>query len=324
MLTVTFPLSHQETKLDDVLVMLGGVEAEGAVFRSRQRVHAFNLLLRKWFPLAPVPLGCDSGAACCVKGDDIFVSGAGDTRQGLVQYDSERNTWRLLAPMLVGRRGHAVVVIGSYLYVVGGVTESDGSTGSFNPPRSYTTVTVERYNIRTNTWKVVGALAEAVWGASAVVFRDKIHVFGGFHGKDKPTTIVQIFDPGSKSSRVTSQLPFPVALSRAVVSDGTVFILGPSGNILTSKDCWRFTVAASIPDFKRALFGVAAYKNRLFVAGGRFGDKVHDDLLMVDVQHGTMVQMQQQLPLPLWGCGFLKIMLDRAHMVKAGSEESEY
>lgn len=319
-------LSHscQVTRLDDVLVMLGGVEADGAVFRSRQRVHAFNLSLRKWFPLAPLPLGCDSGATCCVKGDDIFVSGAGDTRQGLVRYDSERNEWRVLAPMLVGRRGHTLVALGSHLYVLGGVTESDGSTAAFGSPRPCNAATVERYDIRNNAWKVVGALAEPVWGTSAAVFKDKIHIFGGFHGKDKPTTFVQVFDPGSKSSMVTSHLPFPVALSRAVVSNGSVYILGPSGNILTTKDCWRFTVAASIPDFKRALFGVAAYKNRLFVAGGRFGDKVHDDLLMVDVLHGTMVKMQQQLPMPVWGCGFVKVTLDRAHMVKAGSEESEY
>nr|KAG5710470.1 hypothetical protein BaRGS_022288 [Batillaria attramentaria] len=289
---------RQETKLDDVLVVVGGIVPEESRFKSKQIVSAFNLSLRKWFPLAPMPYGCDSGVAHCVRGNDIYVAGGGDTRQGLVVYDSEHNSWRVLAPMVIGRRGHALLAMGQHLYVVGGVTESSGDQNSPRPsPRS--TSVIERYDVKHNTWKVVGAVAEPVWGASAVVFKEKIHIFGGFHGKDKPTAIVQTFDPVSGTARITSQLPLPMALSRAAVSEGTVYLVGPSGNILTTNDCWRYHVVASIPDFRRALFGVAHYKQRLFIAGGKFGETVFDDILMVDLEHQTLVQLPEKLPGPV-------------------------
>jgi hypothetical protein len=155
-------------------------------------VEAYNLALRKWFPLAPLSQGCDSGAACCVVRDDVWVCEAGEGRQGLVRFSSEDNQWHVIASMTLGRRGHCLVAVGNHLYVLGGVTEvSNGSPGSPTdfPTSSPTTVmfprptissVIECYDVDRNRWSVVGGLAEPVWGASAVAFKGKIYLFGGF------------------------------------------------------------------------------------------------------------------------------------------------
>ena len=329
----------QEPKPEDVLLLIGGEEiaadnsdmdtdADTSTSRTRptQAVYAFHLSLRKWASLPPVPVHCDSGAASCARGDDVYVCGVGDARRGLVRLDTKLLTWHVLASMATGRRGHAIVVIGSFLYVVGGMAEdaSDSSDGS----RSSTAV-VERYDTRNDCWKEVGSLAEPVWAASAVVLRNKIHLMGGFQGQDKdnakPTSLVQTFDPATKFARVSSQLPFPMALTRAVVKSGAVYVMGPSGHILTSRDCWRFSLATSIPGFKRALFGLACDGVHLYVAGGRGAGMAHSKMLMVDVRHGTMLRLPQRLPSAVWGCGFLqvKVTLDREQLVEGGVEDSE-
>ncbi|XP_076458621.1 kelch-like protein 3 [Babylonia areolata] len=252
-------------------------------------------------------------------GNDIFVSGVGDSRTGLVRFHTEKNQWNVLASMSQGRRSHSMVVLGPRLFVLGGVAHNvvDESPSSLHDQKQKPLALVECYDTTSNTWKIAGSLAQPVWGASAVVFGDKIHVFGGFLDKGEiPTTIVQTFSPLSQTCRVSSQLPFPVALSKAVVmNDGLVLILGPSGTVLTSSDCWRFKVAVTIPNFRRALFGMAVHKDCLYVVGGRRGQKVHDDVLEVDVLSGTTRRLSEKAPRPVWGCGFFTVSLDGARFI---------
>ncbi|XP_076447336.1 kelch-like protein 25 [Babylonia areolata] len=264
------PRSLQEKpKLDDVLVLVGGVEA---VVEEGEEEEP-----------------CDSGSASCLHGNDIFVCGGEGgargrgSRRGLVKYDNNDNSWMVLAPMAVGRRGHCLVAMDDCLYVFGGAAAA-------------------------------ATLAEPVSEASAVAFHGQIHVFGGFQGKGKATTIVQTFDPACASSssasplcRVTSQPPLPMqSRGQRRRRRCRVVILGPSGHIVTTRDCRTFRVAACIPGFRRALFGIALQGSWLYVAGGRCGDRVYGDVLMVDVDHATLIRLQEPLPRPVWGGGLLR------------------
>ena len=108
---------------DDSVVFIGGIINEDNKFKCKQQVLAFNMEFRKFYPLASLPMGCDSGVASCVYGDDIFVSGVGEGRHGLIRYVSQQNMWRVLAPMMLGRRGHVMVAHEGSLYVLGGMVD---------------------------------------------------------------------------------------------------------------------------------------------------------------------------------------------------------
>ncbi|XP_012936124.2 kelch-like protein 38, partial [Aplysia californica] len=295
---------------DEVIMFLGGIVNEDAKFKCKQQVLAFNLEFRRFYPMAPLPMGCDSGVACCRHGNDILVCGLGESRQALVRYVSAHNVWRVLAPMTIGRRGHAIVSHGNFVYVLGGMMDQavDGS--------KRITAMVERYDIKRNRWGFTATLPESVWGHSAVVTGTKIVTFGGYHSRDSPTTSVQTYDMKTGLARVTSQLPFPVALTQAVECDGLIYIVCPTGNILKTTDCWRFQTCSALPGFKRAMYGATVHRGRLFVAGGKFNHEAYDDMMMVDLSNQALVNMPEKLPLPMYGFGCVALTLSRGLMVK--------
>ncbi|GFR74350.1 kelch-like protein 29 [Elysia marginata] len=300
---------------DDSVVFIGGIITEDNKFKCKQQVLAFNMEFRKFYPLASLPMGCDSGVASCVYGDDIFVSGVGEGRHGLIRYVSQQNLWRVLAPMMLGRRGHVMVAHEGSLYVLGGMVDHlvDGN--------KRITASIERYDIKRNRWQQVGDMPEGVWGASAVVHGAKIVTFGGYQSsRDNPTSSVQTLDIHTGLARVSSQLPFPVALTQAARCGSAFYIVCPTGNVLRTVDCWRFQSAASIPDFRRAMFGLAPHRDRLLVAGGKFNQEAYDDVLLVDPVSHTVVTIPERLPRPTYGFVCCTVALPRGHMVKMAFE----
>ncbi|KAK3796475.1 hypothetical protein RRG08_009252 [Elysia crispata] len=300
---------------DDSVVFIGGIITEDNKFKCKQQVLAFNLEFRKFYPLASLPMGCDSGVASCVYGDDIFVSGVGEGRHGLIRYVSHRNMWRVLSPMMLGRRGHVMVAHEGFLYVLGGMVDHlvDGN--------KRITASIERYDIKRNRWAQIANMPEGVWGASAVVHGARIITFGGYQSsRDNPTCSVQTYDIHTGLARVSSQLPFPVALTQTARCGSAFYIVCPTGNVLRTVDCWRFQSAASIPDFRRAMFGLAPHRDRLLVAGGKFNQEAYDDVMLVDPVSHTVVTIPERLPRPTYGFVCCTVALPRGHVVKMAFE----
>lgn len=305
---------QNEAMQDDVILILGGIINEDAKFKCKQQVLAFNLEFRKYYSMAPLPMGCDSGVACCRFGSDVFVSGLGETRQNLARYISSQNMWRVLTPMTIGRRGHAMVLHENAIYVLGGMVDQ-----TVDGVKRITTM-IEKYDIKKNRWNLAANLPEAVWGLSAVVHNAKIITFGGYHTRETPTTSVQMYDLKSGLTRITSQLPFPIALTQTIECDGTFYIICPTGNILKTTDCWRFQYSSSLPDFKRALFGTALHRKRLYILGGKFNSDVYSDMRVIDLSNNSVQTLSDTLPQPMYGFGTAAITLKRSQMVHAAFE----
>ena len=301
---------------DDVIMFIGGIINEDEKFKCKQQVLAFNLEFRRFYPMAPLPFGFDSGVACCRHGNDILVSGLGDARQAFVRYNSAHNLWRVLSPMTIGRRGHAMVSHGNHVFVLGGMTDQE-----VDGPSKRITGMIERYDIKKNRWSFAATLPESVWGHSAVITGTKIVTFGGYQSRESPTTSVQTYDMKSGLSRVTSQLPFPMALTQTVEYEGSFYIICPTGNILKTSDCWRFQTSNALPGFKRAMFGTAVHRGRLFVAGGKFNQEAYDDMFQVDLGCQQQVSLPEKLPVPMYGFGCVPLTLSRGMMVKMAFEQ---
>ncbi|KAL8582081.1 hypothetical protein ACOMHN_004001 [Nucella lapillus] len=146
--------------LEEVLLRVGGIVAVDGGYQRSQRVLSLPPSAKQCLPLSTLPLLSDSGAASCNSSHHLYISGVGDSRQGLIKYHSEKNSWQILAPMSIGRRGHSMVILGPCLYVLGGVTNTDSPQP--NGHKARVTAVVENYNTLNNTWSVAGNLAVAL------------------------------------------------------------------------------------------------------------------------------------------------------------------
>ncbi|XP_067671813.1 kelch-like protein 24a [Haliotis asinina] len=306
---------REDAHIDDVVVIIGGAMAGDSRFRSNQTVVAFNLNLKKWFHLASLPYGFDSGTASCVCGNDIYISGGGDSRQALALYESREDVWHVCAPMQVGRRGHTMVPFGLCLYVFG------GAIGQRPEGKLRMTTSIEEYDMHENEWNQCGHMAEAVWGMSAAVCGENVFLMGGYIDRETPTNIIQMYDPTRKTCSVVSSLPFPCGLSRAVVSDNNIYLLCPTGSILHSSDCLAFSHVATLPHFTRALFGAAFYKGDVLLFGGKYGNDVFEDILVLDLNTMAVSFIPEKLYKPVWGFACVKTCLPRRNMMKTAITE---
>ncbi len=108
-------------------VLGGRANGQGNV---KDTVFAYDLPAGAWSTRAPMPTA-RGGVAAAVKDETIYViGGEGNEEPGSLgifddneAYDTARDTWQVLAPMLTPRHGTGAVAVGSTIYVPGGGTQ---------------------------------------------------------------------------------------------------------------------------------------------------------------------------------------------------------
>ena len=136
---------------------------------------------------------------------------AGQLQKGVLAYLHENNRWLKVKDMTSEREEHAVVVLGDFLYAIG---------GSYNRGKS-----VERYDPRTNTWSAVNDLLERTCGPAAVAVNDKIYVLGGKDGFQAMST-VQCYDPNTNAWSLVRPMKHARKALCAAVVHGCIYAIG--------------------------------------------------------------------------------------------------
>ncbi|XP_060742028.1 kelch-like protein 4 isoform X1 [Tachysurus vachellii] len=150
------------------------------------------------------------------------------------------------------------------LYAVGGMDASKGST------------TIEKYDLRTNTWIQVGIMNGRRLQFGVAVIDNKLYVVGGRDGL-KTSNMVECYDPLTK---VWSTMP-PMSTHRhglgIAVLEGPMYAVGGHDgwsylNTVERWDPqarqWNYVASMSTP---RSTVGVTALNGKLFAVGGRDG-----------------------------------------------------
>uniref|UniRef100_A0A8C2ZMF3 Kelch-like family member 4 n=1 Tax=Cyclopterus lumpus TaxID=8103 RepID=A0A8C2ZMF3_CYCLU len=150
------------------------------------------------------------------------------------------------------------------LYAVGGMDATKGST------------TVEKYDLRTNTWVQVGAMNGRRLQFGVAVIDNKLYVVGGRDGL-KTSNMVECYNPINK---VWSTMP-PMSTHRhglgIAVLEGPMYAVGGHDgwsylNTVERWDPqarqWNYVASMSTP---RSTMGVTALNGKLFAVGGRDG-----------------------------------------------------
>jgi hypothetical protein len=88
-----------------------------------------------------MPVPCYAHNASVLNGDQVYVDGAGDDGTHILRFDTASGVWSTLGATSNRRHGNAAFVLGGCLHV---------AAGGGNP-----LVSVERYDVATDTWTAV-------------------------------------------------------------------------------------------------------------------------------------------------------------------------
>ncbi|NWS13042.1 NS1BP protein, partial [Pachyramphus minor] len=126
-------------------------------------------------------------SAMCELGGFLYIIGGAESwncLNSVERYNPENNTWTLIAPMNVARRGAGVAVQEGKLFVGGGF---DG-THAVN--------CVEMYDPARNEWRMMGSMTTARSNAGITTVGNTIYAVGGFDGNDFLNTL-EVYNPES-------------------------------------------------------------------------------------------------------------------------------
>ncbi|KAM8860571.1 gigaxonin isoform 1-T1 [Synchiropus picturatus] len=109
-------------------------------------------------------------------------------------YDANRQVWIHLQPMSVARLGHGAVAAEGFLFVLGGVDESQRVLDSG-----------ERYDPDSNSWSAIPTMLQARQNFGVVELDGLVYVLGG-ENQDGELLTVEMFDPHSNSWKTQSSM----------------------------------------------------------------------------------------------------------------------
>jgi N-acetylneuraminic acid mutarotase len=145
----------------------------------------------------------------------VVAAGCGDTAPGPARSDR----WTPLTSATLQRTEVAAARIGRYAYVIGGFERRTGST----------TTAVERYDLRTNSWKRVRSMPIGVNHSTATVYRGKLYVHGGYRGRRDLSSATDRFyryNPRRDRWRRMPDSPSPRAAHAAAVIGHRLYVAG--------------------------------------------------------------------------------------------------
>ena len=160
--------------------------------------------------------GTRADAGAVTIGNTVYVVGGydGSAMDAEVTSTTDGHSYRAVAALPVALRYPALAVLGSQIYVFGGLRANGHPSNA-----------VQLVDPANRTAHVVGHLPKALDGAAAGVLGGTIYLAGGRTAAG-PTSAVYAFQPGNASFLRAGSLRIPTAYAGAAVSDGRLWIVG--------------------------------------------------------------------------------------------------
>ena len=270
--------------------------------RSVNSLFVYNPRRDEWTEGAPLPIldgsdHCNAAAA----GGRFYVLGAiriGSTfiDGNTYEYDPQANRWQTVAQMPTPRGASGVAVIGSRIYVAGGLAQS-GSVASFEAfdtatrqwtrlpdmptARDHLTAQAargkfyaiagraaqqftanEEYDPATNMWTARAPIPTSRGGLGSGIIGGRIQVFGGEGSSGTPEGTYrqnEEFDPATNTWRALAPMPTPRHGLYGATVDGRIFT--PSGGPREGASFSDVHEAFYLPPSPPAVAGAAGMVN---------------------------------------------------------------
>ena len=223
---------------DGELFVSGGVQSSHPSTRLAS-VERYDPSLDMWSAAPDLPRPRFAHCTCAVD-DALYVLGGReqddegneDTVRSVLKFDSQMQIWSEVAPMPAARERAGTCVLGSDIYIFGGLDDEDEST-----PTTY------RFSIETNEWATLAAMPEAKYDSSVCVFDSQIFLVGGMNSDYAAVSSVHRFDPVANSWSAVA--PMSVARSRcgAFVLGGSIYVVGGFNGVSRVASMERYCIA---------------------------------------------------------------------------------
>jgi len=202
--------------IDHKLYVVGGFLAVSN--RPTDEVHAYDLQLRQWNTVSPLP-NPRGGHAAVVLNGRMHVFGGGNSVSTLAdhsEYDPTTNKWRDLAPLPRSEGSPAVAAVNGKIYVIGGRS----GYSDFGD--------VYIYAPETDTWST-GPSIDPRGTAGAAYYCGGIYLFGGeSQAQGKNLDEVWRLDLEKNVWETVNAMPIARKFARAVAFMNSVYIVGGS------------------------------------------------------------------------------------------------
>ncbi|KAK3096586.1 hypothetical protein FSP39_001503 [Pinctada imbricata] len=169
-------------------------------------------------------------AMCSIQEDEndppviLFTGGSGEKSNEVLLCDVINNKWKTRKHMKYGREHHALCVVNSQVYAMGGYCQSGGENKMV--PQ------IEIYNTCQNTWKEAASLPIPVHSCTCVTAGNRIFIIGGMDENGKEVNAIQIFDTIKDKFTKRCALPENCSKAKAIHIDNSIFLVTESGKLL--------------------------------------------------------------------------------------------
>lgn len=225
---------------------------------------------RRWSVVAQLPDGgLNAPAAVAIGGRIFLIGGFGGTTNlptdAVHVFDTAAGTWSDAAPLPAPRGGHAAVVLGGEIHVLGG-----GNSASTIADHSV-------YDPATDRWREAAPLPRAEGSPAAVVFGGKLYAIGGRSGFSDFGD-VYVYDPARDAWTKGPSLP-PRGTAGAVVYRSAIYVFGGESQAAGKPlaDVYRLTRGAkswrrvSALPHARSYARAVLFRDAVYVVGGNRG-----------------------------------------------------
>ena len=231
-----------------------GCPAGGGPGPARADVESYDPVTDIWSQESPMPVGIWM-PGCTVMGTWIYVGGGWSG--AFLRYDTLAGTWEELPGIPTPRTDHAIVALGTDLYILGG---SSGETP------------VDVFDTVGDTWSTGPSLSGAHESLEAVELGGWIYALAG------RTDVVEALDPVSGTWQTVAPLPNPLRYFAAETDGVRIYVMGgeyteASGGNRTTKEVWlydpitdQWTAGVPLP-LEDSLVGAARIGQEIFVLG---------------------------------------------------------
>ena len=98
-------------------------------------------------------------------------------------YDASTNVLMAIASLTTARHYHGVIVLGGFIFAIGGFATTLSSA--------------ERYDPSTNVWTVIGSITTARWGHGVMILGGFIYAIGGADDTGTTLSSAERYDPST-------------------------------------------------------------------------------------------------------------------------------
>ncbi len=205
--------------LDGKFYVAGGIDQSPG---TTDYTQVYDVATNTWETVASLPKIRDHAAMTSFEGKVYLFSGfdlhGGENIDMAWVYDPAMDAWEAIAKMPAPRYASSAVVVGDYIYIVGGLMVDYGLAGPG------TNNEVLRYHPRTNTWDILAPAIEVREHASAVAFDGKIYMIGGRN--ETLLSSIEIYDPESNTWSLGAPMNEPRSAHVAIVLNDKIYVCG--------------------------------------------------------------------------------------------------